>query len=236
TMGGWLVPAAREEETLRSWAAQPEPTGTPHDTMPAGYLIARCKDGRWIQVTSTTLHIFRNYVKLLGLDAIYEDPRFRGIPYVFPTPADKVAFMAKMRAKMEQKTSEEWMRIFTEDGNIGGEPYITTREFMSHPQALHIGLVIEADDPRVGKMKQISPLAQLWDTPSRPQGPAPDLGEHTGEVLGRLGDGLSPWRSVRRTGGAAGAQTASAAGAGAGPRRARGGATRPRAPPPHPPP
>src|SRR5262249_20738785 len=76
TMGGWLVPAARAEETLRAWAAQPEPAGTPHDTMPAGYLIARCKDGRWIQVTSTTLHIFRNYLKLLGLDAIYEDPRF----------------------------------------------------------------------------------------------------------------------------------------------------------------
>src|SRR5262249_31801686 len=37
-------------------------------------------------------------------------------------------------------------------------------------------------------------------TPSHPQGPAPDLGQHTAEILGRLRDGLSPWPSDGRTG------------------------------------
>jgi hypothetical protein len=43
-------------------------------------------------------------------------------------------------------------------------------------------------------------MAQLWETPTYPQGPAPDLGQHTAEVLGRVRDGLSPWNSADRAG------------------------------------
>ena len=194
SLGQWQVMAGTEEQRIKEFET-PRPPGTPQDSMPAGYIIVECKDGRWIQMASTTVHIFRNFVNLLGLERIYEDARFRDIPYTFPSPEEMAKFLDAIRAKMIQKTSGEWTELFLKDGNIGGERYETTEEFMRHPQALHNGLVIEVDDPRVGKMKQIGHLATFRETPSRIQGPAPDQGQHTQEVGAELARGGTGWSS-----------------------------------------
>jgi len=188
SLGGWLVPVGSEEVRARVLNAPPAP-GTPHDTMPAGYLIVECQDGRWIQMASTTVHIFRNFVTLLGLESIYDDLRFRDMPYTFPSPEERAEFTNAVKAKMLEKTSQEWTDLFLKDGNIGGEVYETTEEFMSHPQTTANGMVVEVSDPRYGKMKQLGPLAAFTDTPSHIRGPAPGLGQHTREVLASLANG-----------------------------------------------
>jgi crotonobetainyl-CoA:carnitine CoA-transferase CaiB-like acyl-CoA transferase len=43
-------------------------------------------------------------------------------------------------------------------------------------------LVVEVDDPRVGRMVQIGPLAKIPTAPASVRGPAPEPGEHTDEV------------------------------------------------------
>ena len=47
--------------------------------------------------------------------------------------------------------------------------------------------MVTIDDPRVGPLRTLAPVADLMETPGEPSGPAPDVGQHTDEVLGCLG-------------------------------------------------
>ena len=83
------------------------------------------------------------------------------IPYTFPSPEAKAELGARIKEHLRTRTSDEWTALFLEDGGCGGERFGTVREYMEHPQAKHNGIVVEVDDPRVGRMKQIAPLRDL---------------------------------------------------------------------------
>jgi crotonobetainyl-CoA:carnitine CoA-transferase CaiB-like acyl-CoA transferase len=69
------------------------------------------------------------------------------------------------------------------------------------------GLLVEYDHPELGRVRTIGPVLRLGDHRPEP-GPAPRLGEHTEEVLARVG-GLSAAELDRvRTSGASGSPRA----------------------------
>jgi crotonobetainyl-CoA:carnitine CoA-transferase CaiB-like acyl-CoA transferase len=78
------------------------------------------------------------------------------------------------------------MAMYLQDGNIAAEPYRTSIQAMDHPAVLANGSVVTIHDPRVGRLRTVAPLVDFKDTPDEPSGPAPDVGQHTAEVLGRL--------------------------------------------------
>jgi crotonobetainyl-CoA:carnitine CoA-transferase CaiB-like acyl-CoA transferase len=199
TMGKWQTLVGEEEQRVAEFEA-PLPETSEHERMPVGYLIVQCKDGRWIQMASTSVKIFRCFVSLLGLEAVYEDPGYADIPYNFPSPESRAEFIARIRQRMATKNAQEWIDLFLEDGNVGGEIYETTREFMSHPQAVFNGLTIEVDDPRVGTMKQLGHLVTFSETPSSIRRPAPDLGQHSDQVTSALEGGETGWVSAATSG------------------------------------
>lgn len=51
---------------------------------PTGYLPARTKDGRWIQLGNVVERLFRSMMHWLDMDFIHEDPRFRTAPRLEP--------------------------------------------------------------------------------------------------------------------------------------------------------
>ena len=168
--------------------------GYPH----VGYSAARTKDGRWIQLGNIIERSFRTTIHALGLDFIYEDPRFKTAPVL--TDEDREILREMMLKQIRGKTLDEWMDIFVnQTSDVAAEPLMTTEEGMKHPQILHNGHVQEVDDPRVGKMLQLGPLALLRETPGSLSGPSPDIGQHTREVLGRLnGVSTKVFPGVRR--------------------------------------
>ncbi len=191
-MGQWAVPLGKEKEASERFGAR-RPGVSPHKQMTTGYQIVQCKDGRWIQMASTSVKIFRHFMETLGLEHLYEDPAYSDMPYVFPSENDRTRVHDLIRQKMKLKDSGEWMKAFIANGNIGAEPYITTREFIRHTQIEANGLYFEVQAPRVGHMRQVGPIVEMSATPSRVQGPAPDLGEHTEAILASL-DKEGPWR------------------------------------------
>jgi crotonobetainyl-CoA:carnitine CoA-transferase CaiB-like acyl-CoA transferase len=101
-----------------------------------------------------------------------------------------------MRMKIYSKTLAEWEEHFKEHPDVGMEVFRTPEEGLKHPQLLHNGQVMEFTDPRVGKTVQLAPVFKMSKTPGKVQGPAPDLGQHTKEVLGRLKGGA--WKPSPR--------------------------------------
>ena len=160
-----------------------------------GYVPVRTKDGAWLQHANQRVPHIRGHIKAIGLERLLEDERFERVPAV--SPENREVLRREILKKQAEKTSDEWMEIYIQDGNIAAEPYLDSVEAMDHPAVVDNSLVVTIDDPRVGPLRTLAPIAELTETPGEPSGPAPDVGQHNDEVLGPLrerseADPLSP--------------------------------------------
>ena len=151
--------------------------GTYHsgDTLP--YLVCRTKDGHWLQMGNLAVSLWFNWLKALGMENLIQDPTYRHAMWAAPEVRESLRVM--LLEKMQEKTLEEWMTLFTTEYDVVCEPLLSTQEGMEHPQIIHNGNVIEVEDLRKGQTRQLGPLAAFSATPASPQGPAPDPGHTT---------------------------------------------------------
>jgi len=152
------------------------------------YIPVRTKDGRWLQHANNRQgpRLLPAHLRAIGLGWVYEEDLFKSLPNLNEDARE--ALRDLILERMQEKTLDEWMDIYVEDGNIAAEPYLYTVEGMQHDQFVHNGHVVEMNDPRVGPMKVVGLLADLKDTPGEVGGPSPDLGQHTKEVLGSISE------------------------------------------------
>jgi crotonobetainyl-CoA:carnitine CoA-transferase CaiB-like acyl-CoA transferase len=151
-----------------------------------GYRIAQCADGQWIQSGSFGPGIFENLMRALGIDEYFTDPRFAaGVWSLGDT--DRRALIDLIDAAYRRRTLPEWITVLDDHDAAYGR-FLTTQEYMDHPQMVHNRHVIEVDDPVVGPSRQLGPLATFasfeWEWPGPPSPSA---------------NGMPPrWRSARR--------------------------------------
>ncbi|MGE0383175.1 MAG: CaiB/BaiF CoA transferase family protein [Gammaproteobacteria bacterium] len=143
------------------------------------FLTAECSDGRYIQMCARQDHHFRNWMTALGLAHLLGEPRFAGAPMQFQCEADVDELEVLLRERMRTKTQAEWMRIFIEEHDVGGDPFLTAQEFLDHEQMLANGRIVTIDDPDRGPVTQLGPLVLFSETPSVIRGSAPALGADT---------------------------------------------------------
>ena len=148
------------------------------------YIPVRTKDGRWLQHANLMARLFQAYLRAVGLGWVFEDERFKQAPAM--SDENREILREIILEKMQEKTLDEWMQVYMADGDVAAEPYLQTVDGMKHEQFVHNQHVIEIDDPRVGTMKTLGLLAKLAESPGKVGGPAPDLGQHTAEVVQRL--------------------------------------------------
>ena len=148
-----------------------------------GYIPVRTKDGTWLQHANLRAPHIQGHLKAIGLGNLLEDERFKNVPGI--TVDNRELLRREILKKQLEKTAEEWMDIYLRDGNIAAEPYRNSIQAMDHPAVLSNGAVATINDPRVGPMRTLAPLVDLKDTPGEASGPAPDVGQHNTEVLGR---------------------------------------------------
>jgi crotonobetainyl-CoA:carnitine CoA-transferase CaiB-like acyl-CoA transferase len=148
------------------------------------YIPVRTKDGRWLQHANLMDRLFHSFLRVVGLGWVLEEELFRNVPKL--NFESREALRDLILNRMQERTLDEWMRLYIDDGNVAAEPFLYTVEGMKHEQFLHNSHAAEIDDPRVGRLTFPGVLAQLSDTPGKVGGPAPDLGQHTGEILARL--------------------------------------------------
>lgn len=160
-----------------SAAAPYSPRGVPNTGFAFRLLVCLTKDGRWLQFSQTSPHLFRAFMEVLGLAWMFDDPEWSTAPD-FDTEEKREAFWERMLAAARERTLDEWQRVFDAHPNVWAEPFRTTRELLVHPQMRHNGQVTEGEVPGLGRVRQLGPLVKHRDAPGRVPPSPPRLGEH----------------------------------------------------------
>ena len=167
-----------------------DPTVVASRPAPIQYLPVRSRDGRWLQLANLMERLFISEIHAIGLGHLLEDPRYASAPFLDDEPREEMREF--ILDKMQEKTLDEWMALFIDvEGDVAAEPFITSIEALDHPQLAYNGTVQTIEDPTVGTMRQLGPLFRMDAAQPEIQGPAPLVGQHTEEILARLGNGAT---------------------------------------------
>ena len=150
---------------------------------PGPDLIFRTLDGHIAAGTVSDAE-WRGLCGVLGKPEWIEDPRFRTGAARSANVAERVSLVG---AVLRHDTSAAWLEKL-DAAEVPCAPVLTRRELLDDPQVAANGLVVEYEQPGLGRVRQARPAARFERTPSRIRRPAPGIGEHTREILAELGD------------------------------------------------
>ena len=85
-----------------------------------------------------------------------------------------------------QKPYAHWAKLFDEHGLIWA-PVATMSDMIADPQVREMGWITELDHPTAGKFETLNTPFRLYNTDTGARGPAPDIGQHTFEILSAAG-------------------------------------------------
>jgi crotonobetainyl-CoA:carnitine CoA-transferase CaiB-like acyl-CoA transferase len=156
-----------------------------------------CKDNKWIVIAH--LDPDRWWPRVcgaLGIEKLIKDPRFSDFKARSANRKELVAVFDKVFAG---KTRDEWMRILEEHGCIF-TPIQSISEVVEDPQLPPNNYMINIDHPTHGPTKTVGFPWDFSDTPASWRRKAPDLGEHTEEVLLEIGYSKEEIEKLRKVG------------------------------------
>ncbi len=121
----------------------------------------------------------------------------------FATPADRDLHVDE-RLNMTQevlgtRSTAEWQARLEAEG-VPCAPVLTRNELVEHPQVRAAGSLVEFEHPLAGTLRQARHAARFEATPAEIRRGAPQLGEHTDELLAEIGYAADQIRALREAG------------------------------------
>jgi crotonobetainyl-CoA:carnitine CoA-transferase CaiB-like acyl-CoA transferase len=142
------------------------------------------RDGRWFWLIG--LEAERHWPPLcraVGHPEWIEEPQWA-------TPLDRamnaIGLIEQLDAIFATKTRDEWGKIFDAEPEMWWAPVQTADEVLEDAQVLASGALVEVPDEGATSLLPATPC-DFAGTPWAPRAWAPELGQHTDEVLGELG-------------------------------------------------
>lgn len=163
------------------------------------YAVYQTKDGQYITIGCLEPHFWENLCRLLGREDFI--PYHFAFDHTFHKPDGKK--WAEIRSFLTQifltKTRDAWFELLIHNDVPAGKVY-APHEVFSDPQVLHRQMVIEVDDPVLGKIQQVGIAPKLSSTPGKIRSLSPLPGENTDETLKELGYEQEEIMSLRQAG------------------------------------
>ncbi len=143
------------------------------------YAVYETADGQYLTVGALEPKFFNRLCTLLDMSE-YDETN--------ANPPKAAEIRAKLTEKFKQKTRAEWLSLLADEDVCVGPAY-ELDEVFDDPQMLARGMVVEAEHPKAGKIRQLGLPFKLDGL--NPQAvvrePAPGFGEHNREILTALG-------------------------------------------------
>jgi crotonobetainyl-CoA:carnitine CoA-transferase CaiB-like acyl-CoA transferase len=145
--------------------------------------VYRTKDGRFIAISASIQAMTERLFRAVGRADMIDDPRFR-------TNADRLRHIEECEAPIVAfiagRTLDENMAVFNA-AEVTAAPVYDIDQFLDDPHVQERGIVVEAPDAEMGFVPMHNIVPRLSDTPGKLRFPAPNLGQHTREILSTLG-------------------------------------------------
>lgn len=165
---------------LYSVTGQPGIRGRLRHAWPRGAFA--CADG-YVALNVPDDLMWRRLVETAGRPDLAEDPRARSGT---DRAANADVLRPALEAWMADKTREEVVDALNAAG-MPAAPVYTAEDVFADPHFRERGSILEIPDPVAGAHLFARTPGHLGETPEIPRRPAPELGEHTREVLAGLG-------------------------------------------------
>lgn len=151
--------------------------------MPIGHNYYKTKDGRWVAIAAFQHDAWEPFCRALGMPQLAHDPRF-------DTPEKREensrGLVALLDGVFASKSSPEWEAIFQQHDTLAA-PIKSPPELLSDPQVLANDYIFTWEHPDLGPVRLVGFPVKFVKTPCQLHRPAPQLGEHTQEILKEIG-------------------------------------------------
>ena len=143
--------------------------------------LYECADGRWIQL----MHLqpdryWEPVMKAIGRPDLIDDERFADMEARMEHGSELVEIMDE---KFSEKTYDEWDALFRSTGDFIYAKVQSIDELEDDPQVIANDFITTFDHPVFGPVKMCNHPNIYSETPSGIWREAPELGQHTEEVL-----------------------------------------------------
>jgi crotonobetainyl-CoA:carnitine CoA-transferase CaiB-like acyl-CoA transferase len=176
TMISYLWPEGMMQYTVVGSEAK---TADPNDRPD---LVFKTSDG-YLTCGTISDSEWQGFCRATGDPELAKDERFA-------TPGARsvnaTARINKMQEYIGRHTTAEWLERL-DAADVPCAPILRRSEIIHNEQVVARDLIVELDQPTVGKIRQPKPAARFELNEAAIGGPAPRIGEHTREVLAELG-------------------------------------------------
>ncbi|SDY11460.1 Crotonobetainyl-CoA:carnitine CoA-transferase CaiB [Salimicrobium album] len=144
----------------------------------ACYEVYQAKDGKWLSVGALEPKFWKNFCEAIGREDL--------ISHINSPPEVQEKMKSQISGIVLTKTSSEWMEVFREV-EACVTPLLTFEEMIKDPQITAREMIRTFEHDTLGSIRQIGIPVKLSGTPGIIHSRAPKLGEHTDEILKKIG-------------------------------------------------
>src|SRR5450631_2346139 len=178
-----------------SLPVSPPPRSGNDHPIAAPYGLFPTRDGR-IALAPADDVFFGRLMDVLGCPELKDDPLYR-------TQTARVANREPINAivggKLALNTTDHWVETLNAAGVPCG-PVHAVADVFSDPQIQSQQMVMNVEQPGHGLIRMLGFPMKFTGTPCTVRRPAPDLGQHSDEVLAELGFSAEQCRALRDQG------------------------------------
>ena len=145
----------------------------------------QCADGRWMMLANFQAdRYWPSFAAALGLEALIDDPKFAD---TISRGENRHELIPILDGVFAQKTYDEWADVLESSGDFIFSPVQSLTELPYDPQVVVNDYITEVDHPDLGRVKLANHPVSYSETPHSIRTVAPELGQHTEEVILELG-------------------------------------------------
>jgi crotonobetainyl-CoA:carnitine CoA-transferase CaiB-like acyl-CoA transferase len=147
--------------------------------------VYRTKDDKYLCFAGGEPWFWERLCRAMGLEELI--PFDQVVRPFSPFSEKREEVTARLKETFLTKTRDEWLEILHKADTCVAPVHTSMDEVLDDPQVKHRRMMIEVDDPVLGKVKQPGVAIKLSETPGRVRTFSPQHGQHTVEILKGLG-------------------------------------------------